>query len=224
MTRIRLQYLEGFKETSRFRGDVPPTKGKPFFNQKNTLPSFDDGTHLNEPTIVSLTGSRADYSSCSYRSKIATSTSHTSEVHKHLKHAEFKGGVNEPDKILDDYKIKHTSNANQDSALQDDYLTASQPDLQKSHVAKSIKGGPRSSKLDNVKEKDSSRKSKNICSAYNKPFYAVVVGNCVKVYDTKLYASLPIHNKYMVKERVHNATGNTKIKLTLKSSFSENNW
>ena len=227
----RLQYLEGFKGTSRFRGDVPPTKSKLSFNHKNSniLPSFDDDTNLNEPAIASqgyFTGSTADYSSCSYQSRIATSTSRTSEVHKHLKCAEFKGGVNEPDKLLDDHEIKHMtcleSNTNCGSVLHNDHLTASQPDLQKSDVTKNIKDA--SSRLDNTKEKDSSRKSKSICPAYNKPFYAVLVGNCVRVYNTQLYASLPFHNKYMVKERVHDATGNTKIKLTLKSSSSENNW
>ena len=54
-------------------------------------------------------------------------------------------------------------------------------------------------------------------SVYNKPTYAVLVGNTVKVYSTNMFASLPDHGKFMVKERQRDASGSTKVKLALKS-------
>ena len=53
---------------------------------------------------------------------------------------------------------------------------------------------------------------------YLKPSYPVLVGNTVRTYNTKLFASLPQQNKYMVKHRVQDASGASKIKLILKSS------
>ena len=60
-------------------------------------------------------------------------------------------------------------------------------------------------------------------SAYNECYkkltYAVLVGNTVRTCNTKLYASLPLQNKYMVKQRVQDSSGATKIRLVLKSSY-----
>ena len=47
--------------------------------------------------------------------------------------------------------------------------------------------------------------------------YAVLIGNTVRVYDTKMYAALPLHNKCMIKERVKDASGNTRVKMSLKT-------
>ena len=52
---------------------------------------------------------------------------------------------------------------------------------------------------------------------YNKPSYVVLVGDTVRRCNTKLYASLPLQNKFMVKQRVQDSTGATRIKLVLKS-------
>ena len=56
---------------------------------------------------------------------------------------------------------------------------------------------------------------------YLKPSYPVLVGNAVRTYNTKLYASLPQQNKYMVKQRVRDASGAAKIKLVLLQSSNE---
>ena len=53
---------------------------------------------------------------------------------------------------------------------------------------------------------------------YKKLAYAVLVGDTVRTCNTKLYASLPLQDKYMVKQRVQYASGVTRIKLVLKSS------
>ena len=49
---------------------------------------------------------------------------------------------------------------------------------------------------------------------YDKLCYAVLIGDTVKVCNTKLYASLPQQNKYMVKER----SKDHRVKLVLMSS------
>ena len=51
-----------------------------------------------------------------------------------------------------------------------------------------------------------------------KQSYVVLVGNRVRTVNTKLCASLPVHNKFMVKQREQNLFGVTKVKLVLKSS------
>ena len=52
--------------------------------------------------------------------------------------------------------------------------------------------------------------------------YPVVVGNSVKVFPTNLFASLPQHDKFLVKERLHDPTvGFTRAKLVLKSSSTQ---
>ena len=56
----------------------------------------------------------------------------------------------------------------------------------------------------------------NKTNGYSKSTYAVLVGNNVKVYNTTLFASLPHHNKFMVKERLKD-----KVRLRLKSSITE---
>ena len=48
--------------------------------------------------------------------------------------------------------------------------------------------------------------------------YVVLVGSRVRTVNTKLYASLPVHNKFMVKQREQNLFGVTKVKLVLKSN------
>ena len=57
---------------------------------------------------------------------------------------------------------------------------------------------------------------------YTKPVYSILVANSIKVYPTNLFASLPQHDKFLVKERQHDpATGLTKARLILKSSLTE---
>ena len=51
---------------------------------------------------------------------------------------------------------------------------------------------------------------------YKKLTYAVLVGNTVRTCNTKLYASLPLQNKYMVKQRAQDSYGATRIRLVLK--------
>ena len=61
-------------------------------------------------------------------------------------------------------------------------------------------------------------KANNGSNGYNKPTYAVLIGNHVKVYSATTFASLPKSNKFLVKERRQDAFGVTKVKLTLKQS------
>jgi len=52
---------------------------------------------------------------------------------------------------------------------------------------------------------------------YSRPTYAVLIGQTVTVYDTSRFASLPNCSKFMVKERIKDSFGATKVKLALKS-------
>ena len=55
-----------------------------------------------------------------------------------------------------------------------------------------------------------------------KPVYPVLVGDYVRAYPTNLFASLPQHDKFLVKERLHDPTvGFTRAKLVLKSCVTE---
>ena len=56
---------------------------------------------------------------------------------------------------------------------------------------------------------------------YNKPTYAVLVGNSVKVYSTSIFASLPTRSTFMVKERQKDSSGMTRVKLALKSCVDQ---
>ena len=61
-----------------------------------------------------------------------------------------------------------------------------------------------------------------VVTGYGKSSYPILVGNFVKVYPINLFASLPQHDKFLVKERQHDpTTGFTKAKLVLKSSSTE---
>ena len=57
---------------------------------------------------------------------------------------------------------------------------------------------------------------------YTKPAYPVLVGNSVKVFPTNVFALLPQHNKFLIKERLHDPTvGYVRAKLVLRSSGTE---
>lgn len=56
---------------------------------------------------------------------------------------------------------------------------------------------------------------------YNKPTFAVLIGDSVKVYGTTEFGSLPRHDKFMVKERIKDNSGIVKARLVLKSSTAE---
>ena len=64
-------------------------------------------------------------------------------------------------------------------------------------------------------------KNTTVIPGYKKPVYPVLVGNSVKVYPTNLFALLPQHDKFLVKERQHDPTGGfTRAKLVLKSCIT----
>ncbi len=52
----------------------------------------------------------------------------------------------------------------------------------------------------------------------HKQSYAVLIGQSVRTVNIKLYSSLPVRNKFMVKQREQNLFGRTIIKLGLKSN------
>ena len=52
----------------------------------------------------------------------------------------------------------------------------------------------------------------------HKQSYTVLIGNSVRPVNAKLYASLPLQNKFMVKQQEQNVYGSTVVRLVLKSS------
>ena len=208
-----LSHQDNNADISEFRGDVPPKKANGPLS-----PSGVDGGHLHETTVGSqgyFTGSTADYSSHSYRSKIATFSPGISEAHTKpldLQRTKFKGGADEADnKPLNsvDRYIEPTLESPKTAAIYRDQVTSTghNPHLQVVKHETVIKPD----KKDERKAADS----------YRKTTYAVLIGNTVRIYDTRMYASLPLYNKCMVKERIKDASGNTRVKMSLKTLQSE---
>ena len=59
---------------------------------------------------------------------------------------------------------------------------------------------------------------------YGKPTYQVLIGNSVKVFSTDPFALLPKHDKFLVKERLHDPTvgyARANCKLMVRSSATE---
>ena len=204
-----LSHPDESKETSRFRGDVPSKKTRGPFP-----PGCDDGGHLVESTIGSqgyFTGSTADYSSQSYRSKIATFSSGISEAHTKpgLQPASFKGGDDEADK-KPHLEPSLQSGYNAQTKMYHNQVVATSTDQRKSYDQVQAKKHDRTVKPN---EKD----ERKAVEYYKKATYAVLIGDTVRVCNTKLYASLPLCNKCMVKERVKDSSGTTRVKLKLKT-------
>ena len=184
---------------------------------RRPLPSgFDEIGRLEESTVGSqgyFTGSTADYSSYSHRSKIATFSSGISEAYTKplgLQRATFKGGADETDRghvpLNVDTCIEPVESPN--AAVRHDQITSIDPNQQKPHL--------QVAKHEKVIKPDK-KDERKVIDCYRKTSYAVLIGNTVRVYDTKMYASLPLHNKCMVKERVKDASGNTRVKMSLKT-------
>ena len=199
-------------ETSEFRGDVPPKKAK-----SPLSPGVGDSGHLHETTVGSqgyFSGTTADYSSYSYRSKIATFSSGISEAYTKpgLQRATFKGGADKTDRghMHKPWNVDKCIEPveSPDAAVHRDQITSIDPNQQKPHL--------QIAKHEKVIKPDEKGERK-VVDCYRKTSYAVLIGNTVRVYDTKMYAALPLHNKCMVKERVKDASGNTRVKMSLKT-------
>ena len=193
-----LSHSDKSKETSRFRGDVPPktTRG-PF------APGHDNGSHLSdEPTAGSqgyFTASTAGYSSQSHRSKIATFSSGISESYTKptgLQRASFNGGDDEADK-----KLLNINGKNFEPSVQPLHQWKSHDHVDINKHDKAVK--------------PNGKDERKALECYKKATYTVLIGNTVRVCNTKLYASLPLCNKCMVKERVKDSSGTTRVKLKL---------
>ena len=219
LVRLR-RHQDTITETSEFRGDVPPKKTRGPFP-----PGYNDGGHLlDEPTVGSqgyFTGSTADYSSQTYRSRIATFSSGISEPYTKpagLQRASFKGEDDEADKKPFSINNKHLEPSlqslnlgyNTQTPLYHNQVTANGTEQQKSydHV--------QANKHDKFMKPNEKNERKAV-EYYKKATYAVLIGDTVRVCNTKLYASLPLCNKCMVKERVKDSSGTTRVKLKLKT-------
>ena len=182
------------------------------------MPSgFDEIGRLEESTVGSqgyFTGSTADYSSYSHRSKIATFSSGISEAYTKplgLQRTTFKGGADETDRghvpSNVDTCIEPVESPN--AAVHRDQITSIDHNQQKPHL--------QVAKHEKVIKPDKKDERKVDC--YRKTNYAVLIGSTVRVYDTircMLHCQYTC-NKCMVKERVKDAFGNTRVKMSLKT-------
>jgi len=195
------------------RGDRPP---KDMTAHQNFLSKFDSPN--GEPTIGSsgyISGNVADYSSKSYRSSIVTSTPAISDPYhkpKDLQRAKFHGGDNKPDgKLFNEFSPEKNLKLTATNKGNWEYRGAFVTQSSMVATAKESQFFP---KLQRTQENPVVEK---VAVGYTKPSYPVLIGNDVVVCDTKLFATLPLHDKYMVKDRVQGASG-VRAKLVLKSS------
>ena len=196
-----LSHRDNRTEASEYRGD-PPKRAKGHIQS-----GIDDGVHLNESTVGSqgyYTGSTADYSSYSYKSKIATFSSSISEVFikPKLKTSKFKGEEDEPDKV--DRRVAANLVTHHDAH-------AVGPSQLKYRLQAAAL------KHNDTKIKPDKKNEKKVADCYRKSTYTVLIGDTVKVYDTRNYAILPLRNHYMVKERIKDASGSTRVKMSLRT-------
>lgn len=200
------------KFTDTTRGDRTP---KPKASQQ-FLSSF-DGLY-GEHTIGSsgyIAGNVADYSSNSYRSSIITVRPPISDPYhkpRDLQCANFNGGEYKPDgKLFDEGSLTRKpmppGGTNETSW---DYHGISVNRVAQNSLVTATKDTKTPLKLHGSEETHK--------VGFNKPSYPVLIGNNVVVCDTKLFASLPLHDKYMVKERVQGVSG-VRAKLLLKSTY-----
>jgi len=206
-----LESLTSHEFTDTTRGDrTPKSKANQQF-----LSNFDG---LNdEHTIGSskyIASSVADYSSNSYRSSIVTARPLIADPYhkpRDLQCANFKGGENKPDgKLFDEVSLakKLMPAATKEGSW--DY-----------HEASVVENATKDTKMSlKLHRSEEAHKYPKASVGFNKPSYPVLIGNNVVVCETKLFASLPLHDKYIVKERVQCASG-VRAKLVLKSTFIE---
>ena len=169
--------------------------------------SSDDGKSCNESTFGSATNCTAvnssNYSHNTYRSQIAVG----------LQRSKLTGVESVADKATDKVQL-----SKQQTTLNNEPHSYREPrvppnDHYKHHSRKDCEPSIKTWK----REEHMHTQEHVASSGYSKPTYAVLVGRTVMVYDTSRFASLPNCSKFMVKERIKDSSGATKVKLALKS-------
>ena len=199
-------------------------------HQSYCVKSFDDGNSCNEGAYTSgYFTTSSNYSDFSYRSRIVGAGN------VKVTRSMLQGTESEADKAHDIHR--HTTKISQEVSLcEDGSMYATKQNWEGASLLKQVqKESPvytqdetrHEIKYEPVKTLQEtklpsglpgSKLKSNTGHGYNKATYAVLVGNVVKVYSTNTFASLPLNNKFMVKERHQDATGVTKVKLALKQS------
>ena len=199
------------------RGDRPPKTNCSFSSLKKSenLKSFassDDGTNFNErafgfTTSGYYTANCADYSNASFKSKIVGGGSRNVNLAGVESEADNKPQTHAACRphSIDDTPVnvlpKQNNNRVPEHPLPSEHLYDNSQWLTP-HVEKEI-------------QKDNTKTVKNTSVGYSKSTYVVYIGNAVKVYLTQLFACLPRHNAFLVKERVK---GTNRVKLVMKTT------
>ena len=194
------------------RGDKPLTKcllDSKLTMQMHASPfiSSDDGKRQNESTFglsancTAVNGS--NYSTNSYKSQIAVG----------LQHSKLTGVESVADKATDKVKLNKQS-----KAVNNGQHSYREPEVYSDHYKQYTRRNNWEPPTPAWKTKECMQEPAQVAlSGYTKPAYAVLVGSTVMVCDTSKFASLPNHSKFMVKERIQDSSGTTKVKLALKS-------
>ena len=196
-------------------------------NPLRSFASTDDGRSFNETTVgLSSSGyctGRSDYSESSFKARIAVGGSlagvysETDKVPCRKVDCEEKLGNLSMTEITDvDAHSKHNDLFTQSKQFHSNHMHDGHthipnelfPIAKRTHQY--IENQPTAVETAVTKVPPTTNKT----NGYSKSTYAVLVGNNVKVYNTTLFASLPHHNKFMVKERLKD-----KVRLRLKSSI-----
>ena len=228
---------EGYQPTAGSAGNVNTlTKHahKPIFAKQEML---EDNAISTIGSSSYVTGSR-DYSQSTYRSKIVGAGNSTLIP----KHVDFFGIESEPDKKLEQQTVESSgayvtrtssfvagNTGSSLSCITDSNNFGADKLMYKAEQAhhKHLNGFNGYHKVDSWLRKDNMptvsdvQPVKQEKPGYNKPTYAVLVGNSVKVYSTSMFASLPNHSTFMVKERQKDSSGVARVKLALKSSVDQ---
>ena len=201
-------------------------------NPLRSFTSTDDGTSFNEATVgFSSSGyctGRSDYSESSFKARIvgggnsganlAGVYSETDKVPcRKVDHEENFVDLSFAEKTYFDAHSKHSDLTTQSKQLHSYHMhdrhthvpNGLLPTAQRTQQY--IENQPTAVETAVTKVPPTTNKN-----GYSKSTYTVLVGNCVKVYSTNLFASLPHHNKFMVKERLKD-----KVRLRLKSSIRD---
>ena len=152
------------------------------------------------------------------RDYLLTNIQPFSSVGRNLVSHKFHGGVAEADNcrvMIKDLPYSAVPTTDKLSTTSSGYFTATSPKISSNTIEDNDVPSNGISPLD---EGELNSKAKSVVSGYGHSKYPVLIGNTVVVCDTKTFASLPQHCKYMVKVKVKDTSGSYKIKMALKST------
>ena len=203
---IQKQSLRGDKEPNAYfwnsfnSSDLLSRTGK--FNRVKSFASPDTGSNANNNKLELHRGHADSCSSSICSSKAGGGSINIKRSHQALEFTIAEKDCNSNASKLQQNDTGYVSNTIRESCTHKEY---------KEGDWKSINGG-------NYNYDQQINYKQAATAGYTKSNYAVLVGSSVKEYDTGLFAALPCHNTFIVKEKQKDSYGVTRVKLVLKST------